>query len=451
MSGPGYHRWVKLEDARRRLPVVSTLPRPRGRRGLLETPPGEVPEPKLAVWELTLACDQACLHCGPRAARPREDELDTDECYRLVDEMAEAGVGEVVLIGGEAYLRNDFILIIRRIRERGMSCTMTTGGYNLTEARAEAMVEAGVRSVSVSIDGLEASHDHVRNRPDSWKRAFAALRNLRRAGGRVAANTQINALTRRELRPLLELLAPEGIHAWQVQLTVAHGGAADHPELLVQPHHLPEIFEDLSTLADRCLQLRIRLFPANSIGYFGPSERKLRGFMNDRKHWVGCPAGRSVVGIESNGMLKSCPTLGGPTNVGGSWREHGFDALWARSPEIAYTRQRTLDDLWGYCRECYYAEVCMAGCTAATEPLLGRPGNNPYCHHRALEMDRMGVRERVEPVLPAFGVPFDNGLFRLVREHKDPELRARYGPIQVDEPRVSRMVEPLGPGTPIEK
>jgi hypothetical protein len=61
-----------------------------------------------------------------------------------VDALAEAGVGEVVLIGGEAYLRNDFILIIRRVRERGMSCTMTTGGYNLTPERATAMVEAGI-------------------------------------------------------------------------------------------------------------------------------------------------------------------------------------------------------------------------------------------------------------------------------------------------------------------
>jgi radical SAM protein with 4Fe4S-binding SPASM domain len=439
---------VKLEEARRRLPVVSQLPKPKGRRGLLETPDGEVPVPKLAVWEITLACDQACLHCGPRAARAREDELDTDECFRVIDDLAEAGVGEVVLIGGEAYLRNDFILLIRRIRERGMSCTMTTGGYNLTPARAEAMVEAGVRSVSVSIDGLEASHDHVRNRPESWKRAFAALRNIRAAGGRISANSQINSLTRNELRPLLELLAPEGIHSWQIQLTVAHGAAADHPELLVQPYHLPEIFDELSLLAERCLQLGIRLFPANSIGYFGPYERKLRAFMNDRKHWVGCPAGRGVLGIESNGMLKSCPTLGGPTNIGGSWREHGFRALWERSPEIAYTRRRTIDDLWGYCRECYYADTCRAGCTAATEPLLGRPGNNPFCHHRALEMARVGHRERIEPVLPAFGVPFDNGLFRLIREHADPELRARHGPIAIDEPRVSRLVEPLGPGKP---
>src|SRR5687768_1153353 len=138
-SATCYARWqMGLEDVRRRLPVVKSLPRSRGRKHLVrEVKPGDVPTPALAVWEFTLACDQKCLHCGPRAGSPRADELDTDEALALVDEMAEAGVGEVVLIGGEAYLRNDFILVIRRIRERGMTATMTTGGYNITQARAE--------------------------------------------------------------------------------------------------------------------------------------------------------------------------------------------------------------------------------------------------------------------------------------------------------------------------
>jgi radical SAM protein with 4Fe4S-binding SPASM domain len=41
-------------------------------------------------------------------------------------------------------------------------------------------------------------------------------------------------------------------------------------------------------------------------------------------------------------------------------------------------REHTVDDLWGYCRECYYAELCMAGCTAVAEPVMGRPGNKPF-------------------------------------------------------------------------
>jgi radical SAM protein with 4Fe4S-binding SPASM domain len=432
-------------------PPVLDEPLPPGKtRKILPLADGRAPRPRHAVWEFTLACDQRCLCCGPRAGSARPGELSTDECLRLVDELAELGVGEVTLIGGEAYLRADFILVIRAIRERGMTCTLTTGGFSMTQERAEAMVEAGVQSVSVSIDGLEQHHDHLRGRSGSWQRAFRALRLLRAAGSKISANTQINRLTQGDLPELLELLAPEGIHAWQVQVTVAHGGAADHHELLLQPYMYLGLFPVLDRLADRCDQLRITLTPANSLGYFGPYAYKLRRRQSRQGHYLGCQAGIAGIAIESDGMIKNCPSLGGRNNIGGSWREHGLRAIWERAPELTYMRQRTERELWGYCAECYYASVCKAGCTSVSEPLLGRPGNNPMCHHRALEMDRMGLRERIEWVRPSAGEPFDNGLFRVIREPKDPELRAQRGPVHVDEPRSARADEPFGPGTPVD-
>jgi radical SAM protein with 4Fe4S-binding SPASM domain len=440
---------VSLREARLRLPVVDALPRSRG-RGFSATLPGEIPVPRLAVWEFTLACDQKCLHCGPRAGDARGDELSTEEALALVDDLAEMGVGEVVLIGGEAYLRHDFILVVRRIRERGMSATMTTGGYGLTKARAEALVEAGIESVSVSIDGLQASHDLVRNTDDSWGHAFRALRYLRDAGSKIAVNTQINAYTRHELLDVLELIAAEGVHSWQLQITVPHGNAADNHELVMQPYMLLELFETLDKVIDRANELGVRIWPANSLGYFGPIENKLRGQQRRRTgHFGGCEAGKSTIGIESNGAIKNCPSLGGPTNVAGKWRDEGLAALWTK-PQISSLRERTRADLWGYCGECYYADVCRAGCTAVSEPLMGRPGNNPFCHHRALEMDRQGLRERIEIVRAAPADGFAFALFRVVREHKDANERAAHGPVAIEEPRVSRLEEWTGPGRTIE-
>jgi radical SAM protein with 4Fe4S-binding SPASM domain len=157
-------------------------------------------------------------------------------------------------------------------------------------------------------------------------------------------------------------------------------------------------------------------------------------------------AGIVTLGIESNGELKSCPSLGGPTNQGGSWRTYGLRTLWEQSAEIRYVRDRTIDDLWGFCRTCYYADVCRAGCTAVSEPLLGRPGNNPYCHHRALELDQMGLRERVERVAEAPDIPFGSGLWQVVRESKDPEVRRVNGPVAIERPRTSRLIHAFGPG-----
>ncbi|MBZ5715290.1 radical SAM/SPASM domain-containing protein [Nannocystis pusilla] len=440
---------MSLRDNRRRLPVVASLPRPDDRRARAGVA-GEVPSPRYAVWELTLKCDQKCIHCGSRAGAARPGELSTAEALQLVADLRALGVGEVTLIGGEAYLRDDFILIARAIRNAGMDCTMTTGGLNLTEERVAALAEAGVRSVNLSIDGTEAAHDALRGVPGSFRRAFAALERLRAAGVARAVNTQINRLTLPTLEALQSLLLAEGIGGWQLQITAPFGNAADHPEILLQPFMLLEVFAVLERLVARGAPHGQRLWPANNLGYFGPLEAELRGRQKAGGHYKGCIAGRHALGIEADGTIKGCPSLGGRANAAGNVRERPLREIWDSAPELQFTRKRTVDDLWGYCRECYYNDVCMAGCSATSEPLLGRPGNNPYCHHRALELDRAGLRERVEPVAPAPGVPFDHGLYRVVREAKDPELAAR-GPVAIDEPRVGREQMPFGPGAPVPR
>ena len=187
-------RPMSLADARKRLPIVNSLPIPKTRAVNLKDIDHR-PVPRYTVWESTLACDHRCLHCGPRAGDARPNELTLDECLKLVDEMAELNVGEVALIGGEAYMRGDHILVIRALREKGISVLLVTGGLGITAERASAMKEAGVRSVSISIDGMEKSHDYVRGRDGSWKAAFRAWDHLKAAGIPVAVNTQINAFS----------------------------------------------------------------------------------------------------------------------------------------------------------------------------------------------------------------------------------------------------------------
>jgi len=406
---------VSLKDERRRLPVVDSLPRSAD-RFYSDRHASQRPRPSYAVWELTLACDQRCSACGPRAGKARADELSTTEALDVVEQLADIGVGEVTLIGGEAYLRDDVLPIIRRIRERGMKATMTTGGLTLTRTRIAALAEAGIELISVSIDGLEATHDALRGTPGGWKRAFDALRHAREAGIRIAANSQINRRSMRELHGLGERLADEGIAAWQMFLTIAHGNAADHEDMLLQPYMLVEAYEELERVLDLCDARGIRFWPGNNLGYFGPLEGRLRRHQNADAHYQGCQAGRTGLGIESNGALKSCPSLGGPANTGGNLRDRGLLELWEEAPQIRALSRRTVEDLWGYCRDCYYAEPCLAGCTATSEPLFGRPGNNPFCHHRVLELQGRGLRERLVQVEQAPDEPFGMGRFELLVE-----------------------------------
>src|ERR1043165_9052749 len=91
--------------------------------------------PVHVVWEITLACDLKCLHCGSRAGRRRPNELSTAECLQVVDHLARLGTREVSLIGGESYLRRDWTEIVSAIRSHGMYCAIQTGVRNFTPKR----------------------------------------------------------------------------------------------------------------------------------------------------------------------------------------------------------------------------------------------------------------------------------------------------------------------------
>ena len=80
----------------------------------------------------------------------------------------------------------------------------------------------------------------------------------------------------------------------------------------------------------------------------------------------------------------------------------------------------SVDQLSGFCRTCYFAEECSAGCHWTTHVLLGKRGDNPHCHHRALELLKTGERERVELVTAAPGTPFDHSVYKIVREPFEP-------------------------------
>ncbi|WP_169928234.1 radical SAM/SPASM domain-containing protein [Labilithrix luteola] len=393
-----------ISKPRRPLPVLSE-PRQRDRSI----------RPRHAVWEITLRCDQACRHCGSRAGVERPNELTTEECLDLVRQIAELGVMEVTLIGGEAYLRPDFVQIVRAIRSHGMHCTMTTGGRGLSPTLAREAAAAGLGSASVSIDGAEETHDRLRGAKGSHRDAIAAMRALREAGVRLTVNTQINRLSLVDLPSILEMLVREGAEAWQIMLTVAMGRAADEPDVLLQPYDLLDLFPLLDTLAARCEEHGVRLYPGNNLGYFGPYESRLRGTL-PRGHGTSCSAGRGTLGIESDGLVKGCPSLPSEQWGGGTVRDHSLVDLWERASALRYTRDRTVEDLTGFCRTCYYADICRAGCTWTTSVLFGRPGDNPYCHHRALERDREGLRERLVRRQPAPGEPFDHGIFELIVE-----------------------------------
>ncbi|MFB2983171.1 nif11-class peptide radical SAM maturase 3 [Microseira sp. BLCC-F43] len=378
-----------------------------------------------AVWEITLKCNLACSHCGSRAGDARSKELSTEEALDLVRQMAEVGIKEVTLIGGEAFLRPDWLEIAAAINQAGMRCTMTTGGYGITLETAGKMKQAGIVTVSVSIDGLEETHDRLRGRKGSWKYAFKTMSHLKEVGIPFGCNTQINRLSAPEFPRIYECIRDAGARAWQIQLTVPMGNAADNAHILLQPHELLDIYPMITRVARRAYSEGVQLQPGNNIGYYGPEERMLRsrGKANEWAFWQGCGAGLSTLGIEADGAIKGCPSLPTAAYTGGNIRDRSLRDIVEHAEELRFNLGAGTPEgtkhMWGFCKTCEFAELCRGGCSWTAHVFFNRRGNNPYCHHRALVQAERGVRERVVPKVRAQGLPFDNGEFELIEEPID--------------------------------
>jgi len=378
-----------------------------------EARPEHQPHPRYVVWELTLKCDLACRHCGSRAGKARASELDLDEARDVARQLGEMGTYEVTFIGGEAYLHPQWEGIIRAVADEGIRCALTTGARALDRDLAQRAADAGVHAVSISVDGLESTHDHLRAVPGSYRACLRGLEAVAAVGLSRYANTQVNRLNLPELEELAEVLLDHGIAAWQVQLTGPMGRGADRPDWLLQPYEMLDLVPRLAAIATHARTRGCWLQAANNLGYFGPHEGLLRA-----RPWGGCAAGMYTLGIESNGDVKGCPSLPSGPYVGGNLRETSLSEIWEHAAELRFTRDRHPADgeLWGYCGRCYYKDICRGGCSWTSHTLLGRRGNMPWCHHRAMELAAEGKRERLEKVEDAPGTPFDFGRYALIEE-----------------------------------
>lgn len=373
--------------------------------------------PVHVVWELTLACNLRCSHCGSRAGRPRRDELTLAEIRAVIAALAALGTREISLIGGEAYLRRDWLEIIAAVADAGIKCGLQTGGRALTREKIEAAVAAGLDSAGVSVDGTEEVHDRLRGVPGSFRQALTAISEFARAGIVPGVNTQINRMSAPVLEQTFDHIFASGARLWQVQLTVPAGNAAEQPDLILQPWQIPDVYDTLAMLFEKGRRAGFRLFAGNNVGYFGPHEHLWRTMTDEPAYWDGCGAAETGMAIEADGAVKGCPSLHKGEYGGGNVRDAPLSEIWAAMHNSV--RPMVKRPAWGFCKSCYYSSVCKSGCTWTAGALLGVPGNNPLCDHRARTLRAAGLRERFEQFRAAPGEPFDQGEWRLILETVD--------------------------------
>jgi MoaA/NifB/PqqE/SkfB family radical SAM enzyme len=255
-----------------------------------------------------------------RARRARRDELTTADALDVVDRLADLGTKEVALHGGEAYLRDDWLEIVRAVRARGMQCTMVTGGRGITARLAQQARDAGMTRVSVSVDGPESTHDDLRGWKGSHAAALQATGYLRDAGVPVGCNTQTNPRNFRELPQVLAIILRFDPYGWQVQLMVPMGREADHEDLWLQAYDMLELMPLVARMRDCCDEDGLKLWPGDNVGYFGPYEHKIRFERTHSGHSGGCGGGIIALGIEAQGDVKGCSAMGAQGFVAGNVR-----------------------------------------------------------------------------------------------------------------------------------
>ena len=340
--------------------------------------------PRRCTWELTLACDLRCGHCGSRAGKPRPDELTTMEAFQVVDDLAQLGCRQITLAGGEPTLRPDWQEIIKRIRTHKMRVTLLSNGFTWSPESAQLARQAGVSQMGFSLDGLEATHDLVRRR-GSFAKVKRSVEYSRAEGIRVAIVTTITQHNLAELEEMHQLLASWGVVIWQLQQGVPVGNLSESPEWVITREDMRQLVPRLAAIKE---QGKPKLFPADNIGYYGEYEERLRGSKAGQKlpFWLGCRAGLEVIGIESHGDVKGCLSMPSSRNglldyVEGNVRERSLVEIWRDPDAFSYNRKFSPEMLEGDCKGCEFAEICRGGCSVTSIGHHGNPFAFPNCYY----------------------------------------------------------------------
>jgi len=341
--------------------------------------------PRTVVWELTLACNMNCRHCGSRAGKPRPDELTQPEALRLCQDLAELGAKRITLGGGEPTLRPDWTMIAEALVSRGIKVNMVTNGRGWDRKMADRAKAFGLDSVAFSMDGCEATHNYIRRIKGQWNDLWRSIDQTVARGVPVSVVTQVNRRNLAELEELHGLLKAHKVRSWQLQLGNPTGNMADNPDLVLRPEDVLEIVPRVARL--RGLPGRPKVYAGDNIGYYGEHEAELRDQGGLVPFWVGCQAGCSVLGIESNGNVKGCLSLPSAMNgvdqfVEGNIRQRSLREIWESPDSFAYNRKFTLSQLQGFCRTCEYAEICRGGCSWTAFAHTRDRNDNPYCYYR---------------------------------------------------------------------
>lgn len=284
-------------------------PTPWLRRALLPTYQAHVRrlhDLRYLFLELTQDCNLDCRHCGSdctrEAAGPSLAPSDVLRVLREIRERYDPHTITVALTGGEPLCYPELFLLGRAITDLEFPWGMVTNGYGWTPTKVLQARAAGMQSITVSLDGLEAEHDWLRGRPGSFRRAVDAISMLLRDPSWQAFDvvTCVHQRNLQDLDKLQGLLRALGVRDWRLFTISPIGRAARDPGLFLDPSQFRKLLATIQRLrADDGIRVNL-----SESGYLGPQyECRVR---NDAYF---CRAGITVAGIMANGDILACPNI----------------------------------------------------------------------------------------------------------------------------------------------
>lgn len=328
--------------------------------------------PFQVVWNITKACNMRCLHCYESASKREADELSKDQIISGLNIMAKSGVASVAFSGGEPSLHPNILDFISYVEDKGMFASIATNGYTLSDKnKAEKFVNAGLKFVQISLDGMDPkTHDSFRKVDGAWHRAVKAINNFVDMGIFVEVATTVTELNLEEIPEMIDFVRDLGVNWFMLYNFIPTGNGNEISQMDISPEERLELLKKaynenssemqvLSTapqyasIAESLVSRSNRMIPTHFYNpeYTNPMIAQMADFIG------GCGAGRFYMSIEPNGDMYPCVFFPHEDEVKlGNIIEDDFEATWQENTLLNQLRDKKI--LKNHCGECDSRNIC---------------------------------------------------------------------------------------------
>lgn len=302
-------------------------------------------------WECTLRCNLNCLHCGSDC---RKDDMPEDMPFvdfaRVLDQIAlEKEPSKIVVIttGGEPLVRNDILECGREITRRGFIWGMVSNGMLLDTQKLQQLINAGLKTIAISLDGFESEHNWMRGNGNSFCRAVNAIKALTNSDITWDVITCVNARNFSSLSKFKDFLLGIGVTHWRLFTVFPMGRAANNMDLQLTSEQFRLLMEFIKEERGKG-DIRVSY---SCEGYLGDYE------LNVRDYPFFCGAGINTASVRYDGAISGCLSIRGKFDQGNIYNDNFMD-VWNNRFGVFRNRKWMKQ---GTCSNCTMWNLCRGG------------------------------------------------------------------------------------------